>query len=310
MAVDRDEQGIHKARYGGREGGGLQISDMNGMGKPSWIRAKAPLGEKYDKLRAFLESLNVNTICIEAVCPNIGDCWGRKVMTFMILGDRCTRGCRFCAVKRGKPLPPSSDEPRAIAEAVKALGLRYVVLTSVTRDDLPDGGASQFKKTVEAIREEVRGCKVEVLVPDFMGKRESIKEVLEASPEVFGHNIETVRRLYPMVRVGADYERSLEVLRLAKEISPDIVTKSGIMVGLGEGLDEIEETMRDLRDVGCDLLTIGQYLSPSPRNLPVVRYYTPDDFLLLKEMGERMGFLRVSSGPLVRSSYMADSMIS
>jgi lipoic acid synthetase len=268
------------------------------------------LGEKYDKLRAFLESLNVNTICIEAVCPNIGDCWGRKVMTFMILGDRCTRGCRFCAVKRGKPLPPSSDEPRAIAEAVKALGLRYVVLTSVTRDDLPDGGASQFKKTVEAIREEVRGCKVEVLVPDFMGKRESIKEVLEASPEVFGHNIETVRRLYPMVRVGADYERSLEVLRLAKEISPDIVTKSGIMVGLGEGLDEIEETMRDLRDVGCDLLTIGQYLSPSPRNLPVVRYYTPDDFLLLKEMGERMGFLRVSSGPLVRSSYMADSMIS
>lgn len=283
---------------------------MKVIRKPGWIKVKAPVGGKYDELKSLLKSLKVNTICVEAVCPNIGRCWEHKIATFLILGDICTRGCKFCAVKRGKPLPPSPEEPKAVAEAVKILGIRHVVLTSVTRDDLEDGGAGQFAKAIEEIKERIPECRVEVLVPDFSGRRKPLEMVLKAGPTVLGHNMETVRRLYPVARAGADYMRSLELLRRAKEISPNTITKSGIMVGLGESLGEIKETLKDIRDTGCDILTIGQYLSPSPKNLPVARYYTPEEFEFLKKIGEGIGFSCVFSGPFVRSSYMADLMIS
>jgi len=277
---------------------------------PLWLKVKPPLGENYRKVKSLLSSLELHTVCQEANCPNIGTCFEEKTATFLILGRICTRGCSFCDVDRGIPLPMDGSEPLHIAEAVRKLGLEYVVITSVTRDDLKDGGASHFAKVIKAIKESNSQCRVEVLVPDFKGDLESLKIVLKEKPFVLNHNLETVKRLYPEVRKGADYQRSLGLLRTSKDYDNSILTKSGIIIGMGEEWEEILELMEDLRKVYCDLLTIGQYLSPSDKHLPVVRYYPLEDFEKLGKTGEEMGFLRVESGPLVRSSYHARKTIS
>jgi lipoic acid synthetase len=256
-----------------------------------------------------LSNLELHTVCKEANCPNIGHCFEQGTATFLILGDICTRGCKFCDVKRGVPLPVDENEPGRVAEAVKILKLDYAVITSVTRDDLPDGGADIFAQTITEIRRLVPHCLVEVLVPDFSGSIDSFKMVLEAKPDVLNHNIETVARLYPSVRKGADYQRSLFLLGNVKRIDENITTKSGIMVGLGEDWDEIIQVMKDLRNGRCELLTIGQYLSPSDEHLPVMKFYHPDEFVKLKKIGEDMGFTHVESGPLVRSSYHAKEQV-
>ena len=272
---------------------------------PSWLKVKPPLGENYRKVKSLLSSIDLHTVCQEANCPNIGTCFEEKTATFLILGRICTRGCSFCDVDRGIPLSLDVSEPLHIAEAVKILGLEYVVITSVTRDDLEDGGTSHFAEVIKKIRESNLECKVEVLVPDFKGDLESLKIVLTEKPFVLNHNLETVKRLYPIVRKGADYQRSLSLLKTSKEYDGSILTKSGIIIGMGEEWEEIVELMEDLRKVYCDLLTIGQYLSPSDKHLPVVKYYPPEDFEKLRKTGEKMGFMRVESGPLVRSSYHA-----
>jgi lipoic acid synthetase len=272
---------------------------------PFWLKVKPPLGENYRKVKSLLSSIDLHTVCQEANCPNIGTCFEEKTATFLILGRICTRGCSFCDVDRGIPLSLDVSEPLHIAEAVKILGLEYVVITSVTRDDLEDGGTSHFAEVIKKIRESNLECKVEVLVPDFKGDLESLKIVLTEKPFVLNHNLETVKRLYPIVRKGADYQRSLNLLKTSKEYDGSILTKSGIIIGMGEEWEEIVELMEDLRKVYCDLLTIGQYLSPSDKHLPVVKYYPPEDFEKLRKTGEKMGFMRVESGPLVRSSYHA-----
>lgn len=274
---------------------------------PKWlrgVRAKSPM---LRELRPALERLGVNTVCESAACPNIGECWAARAATFMILGTRCTRNCRFCAVRHGACEPPDAQEPERIAAAAKEFGLRHVVVTSVTRDDLPDGGAEQFAATVRAVKRAV-GASVEVLVPDFRGQRDAVRTVVEAKPEIFGHNVETVPRLYAAVRPGADYERSLSVLRAAKEILPSQQTKSGLMVGLGERPDEVENVLRDLRGVGVDMVTIGQYLRPGREQAPVAEYMSPDQFKHYERVGRGMGFRRILCGPLVRSSYHAEQM--
>jgi lipoic acid synthetase len=276
---------------------------------PLWLKVKPPLGENYRKVKSLLSSLELHTVCQEANCPNIGTCFEEKTATFLILGRICTRGCSFCDVDRGIPLPLDVSEPLHIAEAVRKLGLEYVVITSVTRDDLKDGGASHFAEVIKKIRESNLECKVEVLVPDFKGDLESLKIVLTEKPFVLNHNLETVKRLYPIVRKGADYQRSLDLLRASKEYDSSILTKSGIIIGMGEEHEEIIELMQDLKDIKCDLLTIGQYLSPSDKHLPVVKYYPPEDFEKLRKTGEKMGFMRVESGPLVRSSYHAGKTV-
>jgi lipoic acid synthetase len=273
--------------------------------RPPWLKVNASWGENYRRLKTLLADSNLHTVCQEANCPNINHCFENKTATFLILGNICTRGCRFCDVKRGTPLPTDSDEPQRVAKAVKRLRLEYAVITSVTRDDLSDGGASLFAQTIREIRTLIPDCKVEVLIPDFSGSFESLKMVLDVKPDVLNHNLETVKRIYPNVRKGADYQRSLNLLRIAKNYDQNLITKSGIMIGLGESWEEIIELMRDLRNVNCDLLTIGQYLSPSKQHLPVLKYYHPDEFAELKKIGERIGFLHVESGPLVRSSYQA-----
>jgi lipoic acid synthetase len=273
--------------------------------RPEWLKVKTSWGENYRNLKSLLADSSLHTVCQEANCPNINHCFGNKTATFLILGNICTRGCRFCDVKRGTPQAVDKDEPKRVAFAVKELRLSYAVITSVTRDDLPDGGVSVFSQTVREIRNLVSKCRVELLIPDFLGCFESLKIVLEAKPDVLNHNLETVRRLYPQVRRGADYQRSLSLLRIAKNYDQNLITKSGIMVGLGETWEEIVNLMEDLRNVNCDLLTIGQYLSPSKQHLPVVKYYHPGEFAELKNIGERMGFSHVESGPLVRSSYQA-----
>jgi lipoic acid synthetase len=240
------------------------------------------------------------------VCPNIGDCFERRTATFLILGDTCTRQCGFCAVKKGAPSGPDDGEPLRIADAVRQMKLAYVVITSVTRDDLPDGGAAAYARTIRGIREINGGCRVEALIPDFGGYSESLETVLDARPDVINHNVETVPRLYSQVRPAADYRRSLELLKYAREKNPLLVTKSGLMVGLGETRGELYETMRAIRAAGCEVLTIGQYLSPSRNSLPVERYYAPEEFSALKDAGMRMGFRYMESGPLVRSSYHAE----
>jgi len=273
--------------------------------RPPWLKVKISWGEGYRLLKSLLSDSNLHTVCQEANCPNINHCFENKTATFLILGNVCTRGCRFCDIKKGTPLPVDSEEPKRVALAVKKLGLEYVVITSVTRDDLSDGGASLFSQTVQEIRNLVPDCKVELLIPDFLGSFESLKMVLDGKPDVLNHNLETVKRLYPQVRRGADYQRSLNLLRMAKNYDQNLITKSGIMIGLGEIWEEIIDLMRDLRNANCDLLTIGQYLSPSREHLPVLKYYHPDEFAELKSVGERMGFLHLESGPLVRSSYQA-----
>jgi lipoic acid synthetase len=275
------------------------------LDRPAWLRAPAPVGDNYRDLKSLIESLHLHTVCESAACPNVGECWNHSTATFMILGNVCTRRCGFCAVQKGPPLAVDYDEPRRVAEAVAAMGLRFAVITSVNRDDRKDGGARLFALTIQAIRERVPGCGVEVLVPDFQGSHAAMDIVMEAAPDVLNHNIETVPRLYRQVRMGARYERSLDMLAYARGISRGIPTKSGMMLGLGETMAEVLSVMRDLRAHGVEILTLGQYLRPSPRHLPIVRYVRPEEFAELRRAGTEMGFAHVESGPLVRSSYHA-----
>ena len=270
------------------------------------MKVKMPGSANYLELRGMLRGNGLHTVCEEARCPNIGECWDRRSATFMILGDICTRACTYCAVATGTPLGLDLEEPARLAETVESMGLRYVVVTSVDRDDLPDGGAYIFAQSIVQIRKRLPSCKVEVLIPDFQGDAEALGTVMAASPDTLNHNIETVPRVFGRVRPRGDYDQSLELLSRARSLAPDGVTKSGMMVGLGETWDEVIATMRDLRDVDCDLLTIGQYLRPSQKHTPLARWYTPDEFEELRREGEAMGFRHVASGPLVRSSYRAD----
>jgi lipoic acid synthetase len=277
--------------------------------RPEWIKARAPMGEEYERLRGVMRDLGLHTVCEEARCPNIGDCWNRGTATFMILGDVCTRACGFCAVKTGLPrLPPDPREATRIAEAAARMGLRHAVITSVNRDDQRDGGAGVFAACIRQIRERVSGCTVEVLIPDFKGDAAALQIVIDAAPDVLNHNTETVPRLYRQVRPGARFERSLELLRRAK--AAGLVTKSGIMVGLGEELEEVRGTVRRIREAGTDILTVGQYLRPSPDHLPIVRYYEPAEFAEIKRYAVGLGYRHVESGPLVRSSYHAEEQVS
>ena len=278
--------------------------------KPEWLKARAPMGENYHDLKRLTRSLGLHTVCESAHCPNIGECWHHKTATFMMLGNLCTRRCGFCAVPKGRPEPIDSDEPRRVAEAVATLGLEHAVITSVNRDDDLVGGARVFAMVIDEIRLQAPGCRVEVLIPDFQGKPEAIRIVVEAQPEVLNHNTETVPRLYRVVRSGARYERSLELLRYSKELRPSGITKSGVMVGLGEETHELLDVFRDLAAVHCDILTIGQYLRPSRDHLPMARLYTPREFQELKNEALKMGFRHVESGPLVRSSYHAHEQAS
>ena len=273
--------------------------------RPEWLRAPAPAGENYQDIKQIIGRLRLHTVCESAACPNVGECWNHRAATFMILGNVCTRRCGFCAVEKGAPLPVDYDEPRRVAEAVAAMGLRFAVVTSVNRDDREDGGAELFALVIRAIRERVAGCGVEVLVPDFQGSRRAVETVLEAAPDVFNHNTETVPRLYRQVRLGARYERSLDVLEHARRTAPAIPTKSGLMLGLGETGAEVRAVLRDLRAHGVDILTLGQYLRPSPKHLPIVRYVPPEEFAELRAAACEMGFRHVEAGPLVRSSYHA-----
>jgi lipoic acid synthetase len=273
--------------------------------RPAWLRAPAPVGQNYRELKSLIDGLGLHTVCESAACPNVGECWNHRTATFMILGNVCTRRCGFCAVQKGAPLEVDYDEPRRVAEAVAAMGLRFAVITSVNRDDRADGGAELFALTIRAIRERIAGCGVEVLVPDFQGSHPAMDIVMAAAPDVLNHNTETVPRLYRQVRLGARYERSLDMLAYAKSTSPHTPVKSGLMLGLGETIDEVFAVMRDLRAHSVDILTLGQYLRPSPKHLPIVRYVTPAEFDDLRRAGYEMGFAHVESGPLVRSSYHA-----
>jgi lipoyl synthase len=273
--------------------------------KPSWLRAKAPVGENFHNLKKLARGLGLHTVCESAQCPNIGECWNHRTATFMLLGDICTRRCGFCAVSKGRPLALDWDEPRRVAEAVATLGLKHAVVTSVNRDDDNIGGAKIFAATIREVRQVAAGCRVEVLIPDFQGLDEALEIVLDACPDVLNHNTESVPRLYRVVRSGARYDRSLRLLENAKKFSPGMVTKSGLMVGLGESMTELLDVFRDLAARRVDILTVGQYLRPSRDHLPIARFYTPEEFAYLKEEALRLGFRHVESGPLVRSSYHA-----
>jgi len=274
--------------------------------RPDWLRVKFLGGERYQSLKRIMRTLDLHTVCESARCPNMGECWERGTATFMILGDVCTRACGFCAVPSGKPAgPPDEEEPLRVGEAAARMGLRYVVVTSVNRDDQPDGGADIFARTILEIRYRIPGCKVEVLIPDFRGDWNALDTVLAVKPDILNHNTETVPRLYREVRRGALYERSLELLRRSKQTHPDIPTKTGMMLGLGEEREEVLSTMRDLAAQGTDILTLGQYLQPTRDHLPVIRFVHPQEFAEYKRLGELMGFKHVEAGPLVRSSYHA-----
>jgi lipoyl synthase len=273
--------------------------------KPAWLKVRAPGGPNYIRLKGLMREWNLHSVCEEAHCPNIGECWEDSTATFMILGDTCTRNCGYCAVSHGKPVWEDREEPERVGRVVGELGLEHVVITSVNRDDLADGGAGAFAATVRAIRRYASGCRVELLIPDFQGKAEALQTVVDAAPDVLNHNTETVPRLYKMARHGGRYERTLELFRRARRSAPRLLTKSGIILGLGEERAELLETMRDLRDTDVNILTLGQYLRPSAQHLPVGRYYSPEEFAELGEAGRAMGFSHVESGPLVRSSYHA-----
>jgi len=277
-----------------------------GHPRPAWLRVKFFGGENYQDLKRIMRTLDLHTVCESARCPNMGECWDHRTATFMILGNICTRACGFCAVPSGRPIgPPDPAEPERVAEAAEKMGLRYAVVTSVDRDDQPDGGAGIFAKTVQAIHRRIPGCRVEVLIPDFRGEWNALKTVMDAGPEVLDHNMETVPRLYRKVRKGSVYERSLELLRRAKEFSPTTPTKTGMMLGLGEEREEVLGAMRDIVAQHVDILTLGQYLQPTQEHLPVARFVHPEEFAEYKRLGEEMGFKHVESGPLVRSSYHA-----
>ena len=273
---------------------------------PDWLKVPAPGSPGYIHLKNLVRDQQLHTVCEEAHCPNIGECWGRGTATFMILGDICTRRCHYCAVTTGRPTGIDLQEPARLAETVATMGLGYCVITSVNRDDLQDGGAFIFAACIKQVREKSPGCRVEVLIPDFAGSWTALKKVVDVQPDVLNHNIESARRVFPRVRPRGDYRLSLDLLAKAKELDPATVTKSGIIAGMGESVDEIIETMADLREVDCDLLTIGQYLRPSAKHIPIDRFYTPGEFAMLRDAGEKMGFKHVASGPLVRSSYHAD----
>ena len=273
--------------------------------KPPWLKARYPGGERFDHLKRLMRKHELHSVCEEARCPNIGECWNAGTATFMILGDTCTRACGFCAVTSGRPQAIDLLEPLRLAQAVEKLGLDYAVITSVNRDDEPDGGASIFAACIRAIRNRTPSCQVEVLIPDFLGDWDALATVVRAKPVVLNHNTETVPRLYRIARPKARYERSLELISRVKDIDPSMTTKSGLMVGLGESMDELKRTMRDIRESNCDLLTVGQYLQPTKKHLPVKRFYHPDEFRTIRDFGMNLGFRHVEAGPLVRSSYHA-----
>ena len=273
--------------------------------KPAWLKVKAPGGATYVGVRDLLKDLRLHTVCEEAHCPNVGECWDHRAATFMILGDICTRNCAYCAVAHGTPAPLDTGEPRRLAEAVAAMQMRHIVVTSVDRDDLPNGGAEMFAAVVTETRERSPGTSIELLIPDFKGSEAALRIVVEAKPDILNHNLETVPRLYRIARPGGRYDRALELIGRIKQMDPAMLSKSGLMVGLGEQWDELLTAIGDLRTVGCDILTLGQYLRPSARHMPVARYYTPDEFGQLKDFAESLGYRHVLAGPLVRSSYHA-----
>jgi lipoic acid synthetase len=273
--------------------------------KPPWLKVQAPGGSNYLRLKNLMRELDLHTVCEEAHCPNVGECWQHGTATFMILGDVCTRNCAYCAVAHGRPPKFDTAEPERVAQAAAQMGLQHVVLTSVDRDDLPDFGAWAFAETIRQIHAQVPGCSVEVLVPDFQGRESSIRTVLDAGPEIYNHNTETVPRLYKKCRPGGRYNRVMDIFTTSKRIAPNIPTKTGIILGMGETIEEVVATMKDLREVDVDILTLGQYLRPSADHIPIDRYVTPEEFAQLKREGMAMGFKHVESGPLVRSSYHA-----
>ena len=273
--------------------------------KPDWLKVRAPGSPNYTRLKGLMRELGLHTVCEEAHCPNIGECWHHGTATFMILGEVCTRACAYCAVSHGRPAPADPDEASRVGRAIETLGLTYVVITSVDRDDLADGGAAIFAETIRETRTRRPDCRIEVLIPDFQGKEEPLQTVLDARPDVLNHNVETVPRLYRMARSGGRYSRTLELLDRSRRYAPEIPTKTGLMVGLGEEHDELVATFKDLRHAGCQILTIGQYLRPSAEHAPMTRYYHPDEFRELKRIALDLGFVHVESGPLVRSSYHA-----
>jgi lipoyl synthase len=276
--------------------------------KPGWLKRRLPSGSEYERLRTLIKGHGLNTVCREAQCPNQFECYAKGTATFMILGKYCTRNCGFCAVVHGPADLPDAEEPGRVADAVAKMGLRYAVLTSVTRDDLADGGASMFADTIQAIKKRMPAIRVEVLIPDLQGNRESLQRILEAKPDVLNHNVETVRRLYPSVRPAAVYTRSVDLLRIAKQLAPQTPTKTGIMLGLGESEEELFETMDDLLNAGCNILTLGQYLQPSSGHLPVQRFISPEEFHSMREKSLQLGFAGVAAGPFVRSSYQAERL--
>jgi lipoic acid synthetase len=273
--------------------------------KPPWLKVRAPGGPNFLRLKGRMRQWNLHSVCEEARCPNVGECWEDLTATFMILGDVCTRNCGYCAVAHGRPVWEDREEPERVGRAIRELGLEHAVITSVNRDDLADGGAGHFAATIRAVRRHAPACRVEVLIPDFQGSGEALRTVIEAGPHVLNHNTETVPRLYPVARHGGRYGRTLDLFQLARQSAPGLVTKSGIMLGLGEERAELLATMRDLRGVDVNVLTLGQYLRPSLQHLPVARYYTPEEFQELSAAGREMGFVHVEAGPLVRSSYHA-----
>lgn len=277
--------------------------------RPPWIRVRAPSGETYEQVRDLMRSKTLHTVCEEAQCPNLGECWGKGTATFLMMGDTCTRSCGFCDIKTGMPNPLDWAEPNRIAESVRAMGLQHVVITSVNRDDRPDGGAPLFAMVIRRIRQLQPGCSVEVLIPDFKGSELALKIVMDAQPEILNHNVETVPRLFKKAQPQDRYEWALATLENARRMDPLVLTKSGIMLGLGETVDEVQSTMADLASIGVDILTLGQYLQPSKSHLPIERYYTPNEFAELRDIGLQMGFKWVESGPLVRSSYRAAEQV-
>jgi lipoic acid synthetase len=288
---------------------GWQPDPRHPRRRPPWIKVRAPGGEAYEEVRDLMRYQTLHTVCEEAQCPNIGECWGKRTATFLMMGDTCTRSCGFCDIKTGRPSPLDWAEPNRVAEAVRALGLRHVVITSVNRDERRDGGAPIFAMVIKRIRQLQPGCSIEVLIPDFKGSEEALKTVMDAQPEILNHNVETVPRLFKKVQPQDHYEWAMKTLGNAKKMDPLVLTKSGIMVGLGETFEEVTEVMHDLVSQGVDILTIGQYLQPSKQHLPVERFYLPEEFDAFEKIGLEMGFKWVESGPLVRSSYRAERQV-